>query len=356
MRGVFLLTILAGCTAGDRAQFGCPPEEVCSDDTPFGLHFVGHRLAGGGLGTNTAIGGTHDIQLLVDTGEMLEPLVAPYDTDDEGGPAVRVVGTDAEVVTLRGIAAGSNKLNIRDPDDGSLYDRKTFGAAEVSRIDIVPERFEVTDRPLGFLPGNPRVGIALHGVDPETSSSVIRLVDQDMTIALAGVRVAWDVVELAEATVGTHPIEVTAGTHPTITLEVPIVPQVDVLVDHPLVIPPRVGRSSFLCFEALAGERHVAGLAWSFTVDQGEIEVELGANNCVFFTPERVGAMVVGASAGGREQTVALQVAPAARMSPAPTKPGPSLGERARLVLDGGAATSYVVPGPGGDPRTSADR
>src|SRR5688572_11558874 len=103
MKPIFLSTLLAAvplvaaCTGGERASSGeCPAGEICSPETPRGLHFIGNAMSDQLLGSlfgpaATAVGGTQEIALEWDRGDgVLVAFTLPYAADDDGALGVSV--------------------------------------------------------------------------------------------------------------------------------------------------------------------------------------------------------------------------------------------------------------------------
>ncbi|MBA2545099.1 MAG: hypothetical protein H0V17_35980 [Deltaproteobacteria bacterium] len=315
MRSSILLLAFSvtGCLEGEVALFGCPPDEVCSDDTPVGLHFFGAAISNAlQLGNNaTAVGGTQNVALMRKVGaEAFVPLTAGYIAT--GGTAVAVESKDANVVTLRGQSVGENNLEIRDIDDDSLMDRKLFDSAEIVAVSVGPAGLESRRLPSAFLPGTIRFGIGLSGPD-----GAGRLVDESMTIDLVGsTQLTWDLVEFPDAQVGAIPVTVTAGDKPPVTLDVTVVAQIDELVDE-VSDGLIAGQTGFACFHAVAGGTHdVANLDWEITGDTGTVGSFLSAN-CVAILVETPGEITITATAGGLTKVVTY---PVAEMMAKPTR------------------------------------
>lgn len=322
---------LPACFEGDVALFGCPEDEVCSEDTPDGLFFFGAGLAGTvDLGNAaTAVGGIQQISLERQIGDSFVPLTAGYVAS--GGAFVAVEQTDEHVVTVRGQASGGNKIEIRDLD-GALMDRKTFTAAELSTIDIVPDLPEASDLPFAFLAGTVRAGIALRAADG------VRLVDEAMTVEVAGgTQVAWDLVEVPAAQPGALQAVVTAAGTPAVTLDIPIVAQVDELTDTLLLLAEDqdtlvVDQGAFACFAAIAGGTHqVANLAWTVTGEgDAEIGVDLfGSKRCVSIQPTAAGEVTLTATAAGLTKVVTYPIVEAPAKPRRATRAAPSPASRA---------------------------
>lgn len=308
MRSSILLVPLlaAGCFEGEVADFGCPADEVCSPDTPDGLHFFGADLAGVFEIDNfpIAVGGIQRVRLAREVGDTFVDLDAGYLALDTG-PSILVEDQDGPVVTLRAAAAGSNHLEIRDADDNSLMDRKVFESAELASISITDTGYEGSERPIAFMPGTIRFGIALTDADGD------RLVDEGMTLDLPGAtHVTWDILELSGTTAGTISVSVTAAGKPPATVDVVVVPAVEAIALDLAPEPLVVGSTSFACFEAHAGEHFVAGLTWAFTTDNGQVQ-EFVSPSCITVVPDTAGDITITASAGGIEKVVTFPVAEA---------------------------------------------
>lgn len=333
-----LLAPLAACNLGDRASGGdCPDDEFCSGDTPRGLHFEGATLGDSfiDLGPHpTLAGGTQDIRLTYDRGDgVLRPLDRPYLADDDGAAGVKVERTTGPVVTLRGVADRSNYLRITGLD-GALYDRKQLHGATLSEIRVLPTKSEqLTSFDVVFAPGGRDVTVALFG---ETSGAAsARAIDQSMDLSFWGAtRLSWDTLRLPSLAVGRHPLAITVGDRPPASLDVEVVAAADDIVARPVEQPLLAGRVTSVCFSARAASRHIVGLAWTFTTDNGTAETSVIAN-CAAVKPDRLGTLNLTARAGGKTLTVSLSVAVAATARTAtdvdaPPAPVPTTaGERA---------------------------
>ncbi len=299
------LAPLAACDLGERATTGdCPAGEVCSDDTPRGLHFEGAELgdtliSGGTL--PTLAGGTQSIRLTYDPGTGgIRDLDRPYVADDEDGAGVRVERTSGPVVTLRGVASRANYLRITDPD-GALYDRKQLQGASFVELKLMPKQPEwiPPGEAVVLAPGARDVTVAVLGQVPGGAGPV-RVVDESMGIELAGAtRRSWDTIGVPALAVGHHAMKVTAGNRPAAALDVEVVAGADEIVAQPVQAPIEAGRAATVCFSARAAGRHVAGLTWTFASDNGTAVRSLFPN-CAAVTAERAGNLTVTASAGGR--------------------------------------------------------
>ncbi|MBA3454583.1 MAG: hypothetical protein H0T42_15950, partial [Deltaproteobacteria bacterium] len=147
MKPILLSTLLAAvplvaaCTGGERASSGeCPAGEICSPETPRGLHFIGNAMSNQVFGSlfgpaPTAIGGTQEVALEWDRGDgNLVAFTLPYLADDDGANGVAVASTSGSVVTVRGTASRKNYLRIVEPQFDELYDRYELAAAAIESI------------------------------------------------------------------------------------------------------------------------------------------------------------------------------------------------------------------------------
>jgi hypothetical protein len=331
----FLSLPLVACYGGERRNTGeCPAGEVCSDLTPGGLDFVGNSLVGELLLSGprpTAIGGTQAVALEYDRGDGVDvALDLPFTADDDGGNGITVDAISGSQVIVRGTGSRSNYLRILD-EDGLLMDRKELTGAALDRIELVPEDFESVpaDREIAFAPGPRTIGIALYG-DVQTSSGPQseRLIDTSMELALAGAeRDRWDTLKV-DAAVGTYPLDITAGDKPTATLDFVVVDHADsVAAIEPVPSTIATNGSASVCFEAVAGDRYVAGLTWTYVIDGTETQTKGDGSltrNCVSVTTQKTsGTVSVEASAGGQTTAMALTVGAGARMAPGSASPRP---------------------------------
>jgi hypothetical protein len=317
--------VAAGCTGGERATTGkCPAGETCSDLTPRGLQFIGTSIAGDLFQTAprpTAIGGTQSIALEYDRGDGVLALDLPFTADDDGGNGVRVDSVSGSHVIVRGSGSRSNYLRILD-EDGLLMDRKEVTGAALSRIELFTPDFENVpdDHQIAFAAGTRDIGVALYGdVQYPSGPRSERLIDTSMDLALAGAtRKAWDLLG-AELTTGTHTLTVAAGDKPAASLDVVVVEEGEILAEigMPTTIAPNGVQQ--VCFAALAGSRYVAGLTWTYVIDD-EAPIVKGegswTRNCIDVTTQKTsGTVTVHAQTGNLSMSVSLAVTASARES-----------------------------------------
>jgi len=345
MRIAYASLLLAACTGGERADSGqCPAGEVCSTETPYGLHFVGASSSDPAFGKlnappATAIGGTQRITLQYDKGSGIQTdLDLPYTADDDGGLGVKVDKQEGPNVTLRGTGSRKNYLRILEQGTDLLMDRKELSGASLMSIGIVQTNLEVVPdgSQLAFAVGHQKVGIALYGQVQEGSSPTLeRIVDQSMLLSsTGGERTAWDAIDFDAAEETTLTVAVTAGDKPQALLPVEIYATADSIdpIDPQTVVP--ANSSATLCFAANAGDYVVVGFPWQFTIDGQTAPASIVSPNCVVVTATKPsGQIAVAASAGGRSTTVDVTIGQSAVR--VPTKTGRDLGttagERASL-------------------------
>lgn len=319
---------LVACnTAGERADTGeCPAGEVCSDATPYGMHFVGVTFAdemfSGDGPAATAIGGTQEVALDYDRGDGLRiAMNLPYDADDDGGLGVSVVDHSGSVVTVKGERSRSNYLRIIDPETGELYDRYSLTGAAVKAMRLIGTEFESlpSNSDLVFATGDQEIGIALVGDVQESGGTTSeRIVDTSMVLDLPGAtRTSWDSVRIPNAQVGTYPLVVTAGDKAAATLPIEVVAAADAVsvIGAPPMVPP--GSSTTVCFQATHNGRYIYGLTWTFHANgmtrvNGKSDI---LRNCVSVSSQGMasGSIPVTASAGGQTLAVNVLVGQSAR-------------------------------------------
>ncbi len=320
---------LVACdTAGERADTGeCPAGEVCSPNTPRGLHFIGNTMAdelfgGGGPGA-TAIGGTQEVALEMERSDGVRVALAmPYQADDDGGLGVVVVNKTGSVVTVKGARSRSNYLRILDPSSGELFDRYTLTGAALTSMRLVGTSFERTpsDRTdLVFATGEQEIGVALVGeVQGSSGNKLERLVDTSMVLDLPGsTRTSWDSIKIASATPGTYPLMVTAGDKPAAAMPITVVAAADAIATLDAQPSVPAGGSSTVCFQATSNSRYIYGLVWTYTANG--VTTTKGASslsrNCLSVSSEGMtsGSIPVTASAGGKTLAVNVLIGQMAR-------------------------------------------
>jgi hypothetical protein len=308
---LLVAALLAACAAPveapDQAPRDCPPGEICSSRTPFGLQFVSPPLfdnASEPALRPIAAGGAQELQLLYrrEITDPLAPLDLPYTAELGGALALSYVLTS--VVGVRGVAAGREVLRILDGRDGTLFDRQLVESFAIERIEVVAEGVDPA-WPIAFAPVEQQIGVRLYGAE-------IRLVDGAMKLSLAGAtQPTWDTLAVTTAaTPGVHPLVIENGAAVT-TVELLFVDQADgiVLADDVPVLGGEVGNPEVLCFHAVTGDRVIAGkIAWSFSADRGRV-TPLTRVGCVEVTPFLSGTLRLTVGALGASREVAIPVA-----------------------------------------------
>jgi hypothetical protein len=323
----FLSLPLIGCYGGERYNTGeCPAGETCSDLTPRGLQFIGNSLIGELLLSGprpTAIGGTQAVALQYERADGVDiALDLPFSADDDGGRGVTVDAISGSQVIVRGTGSRSNYLRILD-SDGLLMDRKELTGAAVGGMYLVPEGYESipADAQIAFAAGTREFGVAIYG-EVQTSSGPRpqRLIDTSMDLQLAGSRrKAWDTIE-ADLTVGTSTLAVTAGDKPAANLDVIAVNHADSVAPiQPIPTTVEPNSAPSICFQALAAGRYIAGLTWTYVIDNGNAIVKgdgMLTRNCIGVQAKASGSTIsVQASAGGQTTMLTLTVTAMARES-----------------------------------------
>ncbi|MGE0400809.1 MAG: hypothetical protein AB7T06_29125 [Kofleriaceae bacterium] len=351
------LLSLVGCTTlGERAESGeCPAGEVCSDLTPYGLHFIGNPMADEFFLSGpsaTAIGGTQEIELEYERANGLRySLDLPWEADDDGALGVRVLEQEGSIVTVGGQRSRKNYLRIINPNSGELYDRYEIAGAAISDIRLIGTEAEVVPQgaDLVWAPGDQKIGIALFGeVQNGSDPEIQRIVDSSMGLSLAGSeRTHWDELRLANATIGVHALTVEAGDIAPRTFDLEIVGSADSITVIGGAVPTvQPNSSTQICFQARNAGRYIYGLTWQFNVD-GEASTggkDAAMRNCVRVEAElgQSGTIPVAAAAGGQQINVDVEISStAARLAstgeanvPASavlTRDVPTAGDRARM-------------------------
>jgi hypothetical protein len=247
----------------------------------------------------------------------------PYTADDDGGIGVQFSAQSGSQVTILGAGSRTNYLRILD-QNGLLMDRKEMTGADLTHMELMSTDFESVPNglELAFAPGKRAVGVALYG-DVQHSGGPVseRIVDTSMQLDLAGsTKKSWDTLEVADATVGTSTLTVTAANKPAANLDFVVVDhadQVQAITPAPTSIMPMGSQS--ICFQALSGARYVVGLTWTFNVDgvvktQGD---DMLQRNCISVsTTKTTGTVSVQATAGGQSASLALAVGAARSLTP----------------------------------------
>jgi len=339
MKRLLALLLVPACTGGDRANTGqCPDGEVCSPLTPNGLQFIGNDLVDSLnlVGPSaTAIGGTQAIALQYDRASdgVLIALDLPFKAETSGNLGVTVSATSGSVVTVQGSASGTNYLRIVDANDNTLFDRKLIGAGAVDKIELIPSTFEhvPADADLAWAPGTFDIGVALYGTVGSMTDQ--RLVDNTMTLDLAGAAQShWDTVHVSNAQPGTSTLMVTAGDKPPATIDVVVVANADSVGPSDAPASVMANTPVEVCFTATSGTRTIIGLPWTFTVDGVAGSAGLSPNCADVKTMKTSGSISIVASAGGQSATLVLPVGAMARTAPRPARELPTTaGERASM-------------------------
>lgn len=339
MRFAYASLLLAACTGGERADSGqCPAGEVCSTETPRGLHFVGATSSDPAFGKlnappATAIGGTQRITIQYDPGTGVQrDLDLAYDADDDGGIGVKIDKQEGANVTLRGVGSRQNYLRILEAGTDLLMDRKEMTGASLMSINILSTSLEVLPdgAQVSYAVGHQKVGIGLYGMVQDGGSPTLeRIVDQSMLLsAPGGNRTAWDAIEFDEPDATTVHVSVMAGDKPAADMPVEIVAAADDIEPiNPQTMIPANGTAT-LCFAANAADRVVVGFAWQFTVDGQSALPSIISPNCVDVTADKPsGQISVAATAGGQTATVDVTIGQSAVR--VPTKIGRDMGTTA---------------------------
>ncbi len=346
------LTFLSACALpGDGAASGdltCPEGETCSSKTPDGLWFSGagffdelfdegpHTIASGGTQTITVLASNTSIDHFTNPfhAETASPLV--------------VEDTNPPTVTVRAEGSGSSYLRIVDPGSLDLYDRISIGVASIASIRVTPVEATWFDPGAAFdLDWALFAGASLDLGVVLRDSSDNRLVDESLTFTISGgasengSQGTWDTSSITIGSFGTADVFAQSGGGDTFSHNMPIVTTIDdaVIVENAfstntsLSIP--AGAERVYCFRGLSGNRAVAGLSWSISVD-GQITAKHADASCFNVKATTMGNATLFASAGDFKKAFPITITTSAAAPPtlqmtAPDRPrtvGPAKGDR----------------------------
>lgn len=307
-----------GCgVPGERAESGCPADEVCSDATPDGLVFHGTPVSGTLVGGTSiapvALGGTQRIRIRTVGGGPLPTFDA-----QSSSSSVEIGDVVGDQIELLGVAPGTSTLRVLERPGGGLLDRTTVATARVDRavvaatsdhlMALAPER-----RPTRFVPGTH--ALAVHLLD--ASGRIV--VDESMTID-AGVPATtdrWDTISLDVPADGLELSVSTGGS--TFAAPVELAGAIDdvelatwILVEDDAG-RPEVSRGGFVCALALSEGAWVAtvvGTPSRFVLDGAALEADatFGRHCAVVSADAPEGAAELTIEIGEASRTFAVQV------------------------------------------------
>ncbi|MBA3462855.1 MAG: hypothetical protein H0T46_23065 [Deltaproteobacteria bacterium] len=318
--------LLGGCTdaAVTYTSYSCYEDETCSRDTPHGLVFQGTDITGqlGGAPGPVAIGGTQRVKVLDPSDSLTNPVpfARPYTTDTSLPSDARwSVGTEVvdeagSVITVRGIAEGYNYLRVVAPD-GDLYGRTTLSAKAVHHRQVRPPyAYGGADEKAAIVwaVGAHEMSVGLWSApDPQLADTSDLLVDESLTLAMPGAtQTRWDTISVPAAPPGHRDLVVTGGSG-AVVLDVETVAAPTSIENGPSnYYPLSIYGSNQLCFVARHGTRYVAGVEWSFTMDDGQVlssdTIDTPRSGCAYFAAHKQGTVRIHATASGFTQTLTV--------------------------------------------------
>jgi hypothetical protein len=326
-----LLCLASNSTeGGDRANGGCPEDEVCSPDTPDGLYFASPAVGDSDLGQldepgAIAASGTRTIEAFRDD-DATQPF-SGFQAVVSNDAVLAVEGTDGSQTVVRGVAAGDAYLRLVDAASGELYDRVSLRVAPVASVAIVPLGLDVVgDKQLHEATSPPpvvfhtvrahgRFAVALFAEDGE------RLVDESMTLDTpAGFQRdgdQWDRIEQnGSLPAGTYNVGVGLGDGISRTKAIELVSTVDDIVwvagmAASEQASPDAGvvkdDTARFCFRAEKGNAAVVGAPLAYTVTSG-LEVSGTPGACVNLVGKSTGQNTLTVSSGDVSVPFVVQV------------------------------------------------
>jgi len=316
---LFVAAFLPGCFVSSEEDDAtepydaCPPREVCSPKTPYGLSFTLPVLFDRDEtwlnSLPVAVGGTMQIALGLPSSSGSRPLDLPYRAVADG--PVTVKGTLGPVVTIAGVQTGQTMLRILDAEDGTLFSKRIVESAEAAKIEVTTDLERggtAMERPVAFAVGAQRMGV--HLLDDKARP----LVDSSMKLALDGAtQTAWDTLTASVATPGVRTLTASFDIQATRTFEVPFVDHADALelfYEAPMTYGSR-GHAELECFYPVSDGYYVVGKSsdWSFSTDTGTLRYfGSDAPGCVDITPTELGMLHLTAQALGASKTLTINV------------------------------------------------
>jgi hypothetical protein len=303
-------------------DYFCVEGETCSHDTPYGLDFRGTDITGelGGEPGVLAIGGIEHIRVLDPSDDLTQavPFARKYTTDtsqradNRFALGVEAVEHDGNIITVRGIADGTSYLRLLAPD-GKLYDRTALAAVAVDHRQVRPPYAyggPGASETIVWAPGAHDISVGLWSPpDPELENTSDLLVDESLVLEVPGAtQTRWDTLHVPAAAAGHRALVVTGGSGAAV-LDVETVAAPDSIENRAdNYYPISIYGSNRLCFVARNASRYVAGVEWSFTMDDGEVLTDEGIDTrhsgCAYFAPHLQGAVHIHATASGYTQTL----------------------------------------------------
>ncbi|CAN5895150.1 hypothetical protein BH11MYX2_BH11MYX2_23090 [soil metagenome] len=298
LRGALVAALLpfttaASCDGGYRADSGdCPDGEVCSPETPTGLHFrgviIGEGFFDAGNVKTTALGGTQDVQVETETddGERA-PFLLPHDVDaDNANFTVEAASGDS--FTLRSHAEGDAQIRVVDPSTGELFDRVRAAALPLASITTQMTLNVAIETGFNNHTLNKLYAPGATGYIRMASADDTSLVDTSSQISGARITQAgWDTFVVGDLAVGPHTLSVTAGASSTFTVPFEVaIP--DQITGGPSSLTQ--GKTTLACFVARKGSVPIHARFDAITSSEASIQPS-AYDGCVNVVASTVGAV-----------------------------------------------------------------
>jgi hypothetical protein len=316
---LFAVFTATGCAlAGDRVGGVCPAGEICSDQAPDGLFFLGASTAdsfGGGVAI-TAAGGSQTVKVLLGSNTDSPPFKDTFDASTSDVTVAAIGSIAPPTVVLSGKSEGTTSLRLLESGTTKLLDRVDVQVAKVAGVTLFPrELFLVASddgTPWAMLAGSKAPLIV-----QLSSASKDRLVDETLTLTPdtgSATRQAWDVFEVTAGAAGDTSFTVEAG-QASFTPKATIVAKIDEIASSKFLNQLgatgslEASTDQVLCFVSKSGGVLTVGAEWKFTGSEtiaitpqtGDAQ---GMSSCVQLKGTAVGPATLTVDAGGFSKAI----------------------------------------------------
>ncbi|MEP7120515.1 MAG: hypothetical protein ABJE95_06390 [Byssovorax sp.] len=316
---LFAVFAATGCAlAGDRVGGICPAGEICSDQAPNGLFFLGAATAdsfGGGVAV-TAAGGSQTITVLLGSNTDSPPFKDTFSASTSD-PTVATIGSIAPPnVVLSGKADGTTSLRLLESGTDKLLDRVDVQVEAIAKVTVFPRELFLVASDDGT-PWALLAGAKAPMIVQLAAANKDRLVDEKLTFAPAAgtaTQQAWDLFEITAGAAGEASFTVKSGGS-SFTPKATIVTKIDGIATSKFYNlldatgSAEASQDLFVCFVGTSGGVVTAGAEWKFT---GSETIAItpqspgikGASSCIDFKGTAVGPAKLTVEASGFTKVV----------------------------------------------------